>query len=170
MTIKRLRFNYRYLTEIQPLNQKSSNDRALLITFHCHISRESKSIQVLLERKTDGTYHRCSRRRDFDKEIKVLDHGFVDWSIIWVVMHALFKPRESHTAKAPRPGEDAGLIDYLLRHEHTSPFEHVVFEFHAKMPILLRASGFVTARPDSMKYRDATPSSKTSSMYLNHNT
>ena len=33
--------------------------------------------------------------------------------------------------------EDAILIDYLLRHQHTSPFEHVVLELHCKMPIFV---------------------------------
>ncbi len=33
--------------------------------------------------------------------------------------------------------EDAALIDYLMRHQHTSPFEHVVLEFHCKMPIFV---------------------------------
>ncbi len=33
--------------------------------------------------------------------------------------------------------EDKGLIDYLLRHEHTSPFEQVEFTFHVKMPIFV---------------------------------
>ncbi|MBO7453440.1 MAG: FAD-dependent thymidylate synthase, partial [Clostridiales bacterium] len=33
--------------------------------------------------------------------------------------------------------EDAGLIDYLLRHQHTSPFEQVVLTFHVKMPIFV---------------------------------
>jgi thymidylate synthase (FAD) len=33
--------------------------------------------------------------------------------------------------------EDAGLIDYLLRNEHTSPFEQVVLTFHIKMPVFV---------------------------------
>ena len=33
--------------------------------------------------------------------------------------------------------EDAGLIDYLLRHQHTSPFEQVILTFHIKMPIFV---------------------------------
>ncbi|GAB1457853.1 MAG: FAD-dependent thymidylate synthase [Spirochaetia bacterium] len=33
--------------------------------------------------------------------------------------------------------EDAALIDYLLRNEHTSPFEQVVLTFHIKMPIFV---------------------------------
>lgn len=33
--------------------------------------------------------------------------------------------------------EDKGLIDYLMRNLHTSPFEQVSFTFHAKMPIFI---------------------------------
>ena len=73
-----------------------------------------------------------------DKEIKVLDHGFVrlvDYmgSDARIVQTA----RVSYGDGTKTLREDAGLIDYLLRHEHTSPFEHVIFEFHAKMPIFV---------------------------------
>ena len=33
--------------------------------------------------------------------------------------------------------EDKGLIRYLLRHNHTSPFEGVDFKLHMKMPIFI---------------------------------
>jgi len=33
--------------------------------------------------------------------------------------------------------EDKGLIDYLLRNDHTSPFEQVSLTFHIKMPIVV---------------------------------
>lgn len=33
--------------------------------------------------------------------------------------------------------EDKGLIHYLLRHAHTSPFEGIEFKFHMKMPIFI---------------------------------
>ena len=33
--------------------------------------------------------------------------------------------------------EDAALIDYLVRHKHTSPLEQVVLTFHLKMPIFV---------------------------------
>jgi len=33
--------------------------------------------------------------------------------------------------------EDRGLIRYLLRHTHTTPFEMVEFKFHCKMPIFV---------------------------------
>ncbi|KKN98498.1 hypothetical protein LCGC14_0146090 [marine sediment metagenome] len=33
--------------------------------------------------------------------------------------------------------EDAKLLDYLFRNEHTGPFEMAEFKFHAKMPIFI---------------------------------
>jgi len=33
--------------------------------------------------------------------------------------------------------EDRGLIRYLLRHKHTTPFEMVEFKFHIKLPIFI---------------------------------
>ncbi|MEI7488337.1 MAG: FAD-dependent thymidylate synthase, partial [Chryseobacterium sp.] len=33
--------------------------------------------------------------------------------------------------------EDRGLIRYLLRHKHTTPFEMIEFKFHMKMPIFI---------------------------------
>jgi thymidylate synthase (FAD) len=33
--------------------------------------------------------------------------------------------------------EDRGLINYLMRNEHTSPFEQVTLTFHTKMPIFV---------------------------------
>lgn len=73
-----------------------------------------------------------------DQEIRVLDKGFVrlvDYmgSDARIVQTA----RVSYGAGTKTVREDAGLIDYLLRHEHTSPFEHVVLELHCKMPIFV---------------------------------
>jgi len=73
-----------------------------------------------------------------DQEIKVLDRGFVrlvdymggDARIVQTA-------RVSYGEGTKTVREDAGLIDYLMRHQHTSPFEHVVLEFHCKMPIFV---------------------------------
>ncbi len=73
-----------------------------------------------------------------DQEIKVLDHGFVrlvdymggDARIVQTA-------RVSYGEGTKTIREDAGLIDYLMRHLHTSPFEHVVLELHCKMPIFV---------------------------------
>ena len=73
-----------------------------------------------------------------DKEFKVLDHGFVrlvdymggDNRIVQTA-------RVSYGEGTKTVREDAGLIDYLMRHQHTSPFEHVILELHCKMPIFV---------------------------------
>jgi thymidylate synthase (FAD) len=73
-----------------------------------------------------------------DKEYPVLDKGFVrlvDYmgSDERVVQAA----RVSYGEGTKSYREDAGLIDYLLRHQHTSPFEQVVLTFHIKLPIFV---------------------------------
>src|SRR5690606_20786607 len=73
-----------------------------------------------------------------DKPIPVLDHGFVrlvdylggDERIVQAA-------RVSYGEGTKTVREDAALIDYLLRHHHTSPFEQVILTFHVKMPIFV---------------------------------
>ena len=73
-----------------------------------------------------------------DKEFRVLDKGFVrlvdylggDDRIVQAARVSYGEGTKSYR-------EDAGLIDYLLRHEHTSPFEQVVLTFHIKLPIFV---------------------------------
>ncbi|AYE36869.1 FAD-dependent thymidylate synthase (plasmid) [Borrelia turcica IST7] len=72
-----------------------------------------------------------------DKEYKVLDKGFlrlIDYmgSDERIVSAARVSYRDT---KAKR--DSAGLIDYLIRNEHTSPLEQVVFTFHVKAPIFV---------------------------------
>ena len=45
--------------------------------------------------------------------------------------------RVSYGAGTKKVNEDRGLIRYLLRHEHTTPFEMVEFKFHVSMPIFV---------------------------------
>jgi len=71
----------------------------------------------------------------------VLDHGFVRL--------VDFMPREDLDASIVQSARvsygdgtktsrgDRGLIRYLLRHWHTTPFEMVEFKFHIKMPIYI---------------------------------
>lgn len=73
-----------------------------------------------------------------DKEFPVLDKGFVrlvDYlgSDDRIVQAA----RVSYGAGTKSYREDKGLINYLLRNEHTSPFEQVNMTFHIKMPIFV---------------------------------
>ena len=70
--------------------------------------------------------------------ISVLDHGFVrvidymgdDAAVVQAA-------RVSYGAGTKKVREDAGLINYLMRHRHTSPFEMCELKLHAKMPIFV---------------------------------
>ncbi len=73
-----------------------------------------------------------------DKEFPVLDKGFVrlvDYmgSDERIVQAA----RVSYGAGTKGFRKDSGLIDYLMRNRHTSPFEQVVLSFHIKLPIFV---------------------------------
>lgn len=73
-----------------------------------------------------------------DKEFKVLDYGFVR-----LVDYMGGDTRIAQAARVSYGGgtksvsEDAVLIDYLLSHAHSSPFEQVVMVFHCKLPIFV---------------------------------
>lgn len=68
----------------------------------------------------------------------VLDHGFVrvvdymgdDSSIVQ-------SARVSYGMGTKKVNEDAGLINYLLRHAHTTPFEMCEIKYHVKLPIFV---------------------------------
>jgi thymidylate synthase (FAD) len=45
--------------------------------------------------------------------------------------------RVSYGAGTKQVSEDKGLIRYLMRHAHTTPFEMVEFKFHVKLPIFV---------------------------------
>ncbi len=72
------------------------------------------------------------------KEIPVLDHGFIrvidymgtDSSIVQAA-------RVSYGAGTKKVNEDKGLINYLMRHGHTTPFEMCEIKLHVKLPIFV---------------------------------
>lgn len=73
-----------------------------------------------------------------DKEFPVLNHGFVRLvDYMGGDSRIVQSARVSYGDGTKTVREDAGLIDYLLRHQHTSPFEQVVLTFHVKMPIFV---------------------------------
>lgn len=73
-----------------------------------------------------------------EKEFKCLNYGFVrlidimgdDSSIVQAA-------RVSYGKGTKTVNEDRGLIRYLMRHRHTTPFEMVEFKFHIKLPIFV---------------------------------
>ena len=70
--------------------------------------------------------------------IPVLDHGFVrvidymgdDSAIVQAA-------RVSYGRGTKRVSEDRGLITYLMRHRHTTPFEMCEIKYHVKLPIFV---------------------------------
>ncbi len=68
----------------------------------------------------------------------ILDHGFVrvidymgdDAAIVQAA-------RVSYGRGTKRVQEDAGLIRYLMRHRHSTPFEMCEIKFHVKLPIFV---------------------------------
>jgi thymidylate synthase (FAD) len=70
--------------------------------------------------------------------LPVLDHGFVrvidymgdDAAIVQAA-------RVSYGRGTRKVSEDAGLIRYLMRHHHTTPFEMCAIKLHVKLPIFV---------------------------------
>ncbi|HEU0156992.1 MAG TPA: FAD-dependent thymidylate synthase [Stellaceae bacterium] len=70
--------------------------------------------------------------------LPVLDHGFVrvvdymgdDAAVVQAA-------RVSYGRGTRRVSEDRGLINYLMRHRHTTPFEMCEIKYHVKLPIFV---------------------------------
>lgn len=70
--------------------------------------------------------------------VPVLDHGFVrpidymgdDAAVVQAA-------RVSYGRGTKKVSEDRGLIRYLMRHHHTTPFEMCSIKFHVKLPIFV---------------------------------
>ena len=70
--------------------------------------------------------------------LSVLDHGFVrvidymgdDSAVVQAA-------RVSYGKGTKRVSEDRGLIQYLIRHRHTTPFEMCEIKYHVKLPIFV---------------------------------
>lgn len=73
-----------------------------------------------------------------DKIIPVLDKGFVRLvDYMGGDSRIVQSARVSYGEGTKTVREDGALIDYLLRNQHTSPFEQVEMTFHVKLPIFV---------------------------------
>ncbi len=73
-----------------------------------------------------------------DDAIKCLDKGFVRLVDSMGGDDAIVQSaRVSYGQGTSKVSQDRGLIRYLMRHRHTTPFEMVEFKFHCKMPIFV---------------------------------
>jgi thymidylate synthase (FAD) len=78
---------------------------------------------------------------DFDTDksyVPVLDHGFVGLVDHMGSDDAIVRAaRVSYGEGTKKVQGDRGLIRYLMRHEHTTPFEMCEVKFHIKLPIFV---------------------------------
>ena len=94
----------------------------------------------ILRTKKNLTYRPVSRALEaiLFKALKVLDKGFIrvvdymgnDPSVVQAA-------RVSYGKGTKKKSEDEGLIRYLLRHRHTTPFEMCEIKLHIKLPIFI---------------------------------
>lgn len=80
------------------------------------------------------------------REVKVHEHGFLALVDVMPRLVPQGQTADSAIVQAARVSygqgtkqvsEDRGLIRYLLRHRHTTPFEMVELKFHVAMPIFV---------------------------------
>lgn len=73
-----------------------------------------------------------------DREFPVLDRGFVRLvDYMGSDKRIVQSARVSYGEGTKTYRQDKGLINYLIRNDHTSPLEQVIFTFHVKMPIFV---------------------------------
>jgi thymidylate synthase (FAD) len=106
------------------------------------VSDQNNQIKrVPFESETYDVMGGCSRH-----EIRIHEHGFIalvdamprlvpagQTADAAVVQAA----RVSYGQGTKKVSEDRGLIRYLMRHRHTTPFEMLEFKFHVAMPIFV---------------------------------
>lgn len=100
--------------------------------------------------------------------IKVLDHGFIrvidymgdDSAIVQAA-------RVSYGKGTKQVSQDRGLINYLMRHRHTTPFEMCEIKFHIKLPIFI-ARQWIRHRTASVNEYSARYSILGNEFYLPH--
>jgi thymidylate synthase (FAD) len=97
-----------------------------------------------------------------DETIRVLDHGFVrlddamadDLSVVNAARVSFARRKEELDES------DAGLIRFLMRERHGTPFEHNAFRFHVRCPIFVAREWFRhrigSFNEFSMRYARAT--------------
>ena len=103
------------------------------------MKKNNKNISKLREKK-NLTFRPVSSgiEKFLFKPLKVLDKGFIrvvdymgnDSSIVQAA-------RVSYGKGTKKKSQDEGLIRYLLRHRHTTPFEMCEIKLHVKLPIFI---------------------------------
>lgn len=98
--------------------------------------------------------------------IRCLDHGFVSLVDYMGSDDAIVQAaRVSYGAGTKKKSDDRGLIRYLMRHHHSTPFEMVEFKFVMKMPIFV-ARQFIRHRTANVNEYSARYSILSNEFYI----
>jgi len=101
---------------------------------------------ILIDKKAPDTEMHDLMGGSARWDVKVHDHGLVALVDVMPRLAPVGKTadfaivqsaRVSYGAGTKQVNEDRGLIRYLARHRHTTPFEMVEFKFHHVMPIFI---------------------------------
>ena len=105
-----------------------------------NITNEQKEEIISLRKKTNKTIRPVSNgiEKILYKIIPVLDHGFLrvvdymgdDQAVVQAA-------RVSYGKGTTKVSEDRGLIRYLMRHRHSTPFEMCEIKLHVKLPMFV---------------------------------
>jgi thymidylate synthase (FAD) len=101
-------------------------------------SKEEQLVDVKSQRYSTGRATVESLEEILYEPIKVLDHGFIrvvdymgnDGAVVQAA-------RVSYGKGTKKVSQYQGLINYLIRHRHTTPFEMCEIKFHVKLPIFV---------------------------------
>lgn len=109
-------------------------------TSHDTINNNSQNTSQLRESMHEYSHRAISPALEeiLYKPFNVLDHGFIrvidymgnDNSIVQAA-------RVSYGHGTKKINQDKALINYLMRHEHTTPFEMCEIKLHVKLPIFI---------------------------------
>ncbi len=123
-------------------SRKSNNDPARPVSgIQRRLLNEAQEAEVREQRETRTSTRRVTvpaLEEILYEPLPVLDHGFVrvvdymgdDAAIVQAA-------RVSYGKGTKQTRGDSALIDYLLRHRHTTPFEMCEIKFHVKLPIFV---------------------------------
>lgn len=127
--------NNQFINPHIPASAQLSTSQSLKVQ-----SLTAQSIQIPSQPSSTQSYRNSSPELEeiLYKQIPVLDHGFIrvidymgnDASIVQAA-------RVSYGAGTKKVNEDRGLINYLMRNHHTTPFEMCEIKLHVKLPIFV---------------------------------
>ena len=104
------------------------------------LQQKQKNEIEMLRKQSSRTLRPCAPALEeiLYQAVPVLNHGFIrvvdymgdDGAIVQAA-------RVSYGRGTRRTSEDKGLISYLMRHRHTTPFEMCEIKYHMKLPIFV---------------------------------